>query len=172
MKKILLVSKFLLLFIFNLYSQKKSFSIGVGPSIGFAVGNESYNYFFKNAVGGAIQASYGVTKLGSIISTVSYQSIGAKNAPVTKTNFSQFKLGYKTGFLNSGFFLTADAGIAGYQKKLNKLILSTAVGYSFKISPTGNIDIFPSYSIIPVTSFNSMWLSANVLIRFNIPKKK
>lgn len=165
---------FCLLFVIaiSVFSQKSTFSIGVGPSIGFALGNESYNYYYKNAVGGLVQANYGVTKLGSIIGSVSYQSIGAKNFPVKKSSLTQIKVGYKTGFLNSGFFVAADGGVAGYGGQLNKLVASTAIGYSFKLTSSATIELFPAYSFIARTPNNSMWLTANAVFLFKFPKKK
>ena len=172
MQKIVML---IIVFIFitsYVFSQKNAFSIAAGPSVGFAIGNQSHNYYYKNAVGGTLQANYGVTKLGTITATFTYLSIGAKNLPVTKTSLTQIKLGYKTGFLNSGFFAAADAGLSGYYKGLNDFVFSASAGYSFKVSSSSYIDMFPAYSIIAGTPNNKMWLTANALFRFNLPKKK
>ncbi len=156
----------------TVFSQKNTFSIGAGPTVGFALSNQNHNYYYKNAVGGTVQANYSVTKLGTITATVSYLSIGAKNQPVTKTSLTQIKAGYKTGFLNSGFFAAADAGISGYDKGLNNFVFSVAAGYSFKVSSSSYIDLFPAYSVIAGTPNNNMWLTANALFRFKLQKKK
>jgi hypothetical protein len=172
MKKFVIVLSSMLFITTIVFSQKNIFSIGIGPTVGFAVGNQSYNYYYKNAVGGTVQLNYSVTKLGTITAAASYLSIGAKNQPATKTSFAQIKAGYKTGFLNSGFFAAADAGIAGYNKGLDNFIFSVAAGYSFKLSSSSYIDLFPAYSVIADTPNNNMWLTANALFRFKLQKKK
>lgn len=170
MKKFVIVLSSILFFTTVVFSQKNIFSIGAGPTVGFAIGNQNHNYYYKNAVGGTLQANYGVTKLGTITAAVSYLSIGAKNKPVTKTSLTQIKAGYKTGFLNSGFFVAADAGIAGYHKGLNNFVFGVAAGYSFKVSSSSYIDLFPAYSFIAGPN-NNMWLTATALFRYSFKKK-
>lgn len=172
MTKVVTVFSIMVFITLSVFSQKNTFSIAVGPSVGFAISNQSHNYYYKNAVGGIMQANYGVTKLGTITATASYLFIGAKNLPVTKTSLTQFKLGYKTGFLNSAFFVAADAGLSGYKGGLNNFVFSAAAGYSFKVSSSSYIDLFPAYSIIVGTPNNNMWLTANALFRFKLQKKK
>ncbi|MCY7290657.1 MAG: hypothetical protein LH615_00595 [Ferruginibacter sp.] len=110
--------------------------------------------------------------MGTVIGTISYQAIGAKNLPFTNSSLTQIKLGYKTGFLNSGFFAAADAGVSGYYKGLNDFVVGVAVGHSFKVSPSSYIDLFPAFSIMPDSWGNNLWLTANALFRFNLQKKK
>lgn len=172
MKKVVTVLCSMLFITTIVFSQKNTFSIGAGPTVGFALGNQNYNYYYKNAVGGTVQANYSVTKLGTITATVTYLSIGVKNQPVSKTSLAQLKVGYKTGFLNSGFFTSADAGLSGYNKGLDNFVFSVAAGYSFKLSSSSYIDLFPAYSVIAGTPNNKMWLTANALFRFKLQKKK
>lgn len=172
MKKLIAVFSLIFLITLTAFSQKNTFSIGGGPSVSFALGNQNHNYYYKNGFGATLQANYGVTKLGTVTGTISYLSIGAKNPPVSNTSLTQIRVGYKTGFLNSGFFAAADAGISGYKNGLNNFVVSTAIGYSIKVSSYSFIDLFPSYSIITRTPNNKMWLSANALFRFKLQKKK
>jgi hypothetical protein len=155
-------------------SQQGVHSLGAGPAIGFPVSNQNFTYYYKNGMGGSLQANFGVTKLGSVTVHFIHLSIGAKQPPVSKTSLTFLKAGYRTRFLNSGFFVGADAGLAEYGSfKLanSNFVLGGTVGYSFKISKGSYIDLFPSYNQILGTLSNSMWLNANVLYRINLTKK-
>lgn len=172
MKKLVIILSSVCFVVYNGFSQKKIFSIGAGPSINFVISNANHNFYYKNGVGGTVQLNYGVTKLGTVTVTGSYLSIGAKNPPVTNTSITQLKAGYKTGFLNSGFFAAADAGlILNKRAGGNSYVFSASAGYSFKISSSSYIDLFPAYSIVTGSNSN-MWLTANALFRFKLPKKK
>ena len=175
MKKLLAVSCIVFFISTNTFSQKHTLFVGAGPAIGFPVANSNFTYYYKNALGGTVQANYGVTKLGSISTTVSYFFIGAKNQPVTKkTSLTMIKAGYRTNFLNSGFFASADAGLAKYGSGAvgSNFVIGAAAGYSFKVSKTSYIDLYPAYNLILGTPNNKMWLTANVLFRFNVKKTK
>lgn len=154
------------------FCQKGVISIGVGPSLGFPVANSNFSYYYKNGVGGSLQANFGVSKLGSITTNITYLSIGAKNLPVTGVGSLKFvKVGYRTSFLNSKFFAGADAGIAPYGSGNSYFVIGGSVGYSFKISKKSYIDFFPTYSKIFRTPGNARWLTVNVLYRLNSKKK-
>ncbi len=173
MKKILSGSLILTLCTIQAMGQKGIFSIGAGPVIGVPVSNSNFSYYYKKAIGPTIVANYGVTKLGSITTTVSYFFIGAKNQPVSNTSLTMIKAGYKTNFLNSGFFASGDAGLAKYGSAgSSNFVIGAAAGYSFKISKASYIDLFPAYNLIVGTPNNNMWLTANVLFRFNLKKTK
>ena len=172
MKKILTASVISLMVCSQAFCQKGVFSIGVGPSIGFPVSNKNFSYYFKNGIGGSLQANFGVSKLGSITTNVLFVSIGAKQLPVTnKSSLTLIKTGYRTNFLNSGFFVGADAGLARYSSGSGHFVIGGTAGYSFKISKGSYIDLFPTYSQIFGTLNNNMWLTTNVLYRFNLKKK-
>ena len=172
MKKLLAVSFIVFFISTNTFSQKHTLFVGAGPAIGFPVANSNFTYYYKNALGGTVQVNYGVTKLGSVSTTVSYFFIGAKNQPVTKTSLTMIKAGYRTNFLNSGFFVSADAGLAKYGSVgSSNFAIGAAAGYSFKVSKTSYIDLYPAYNFIK-TPNNNMWLTANVLFRFNVKKTK
>jgi hypothetical protein len=149
--------------------QKGTFFLGLGPTAGFPVSNNNFSYYYKNGIGGSLQSSFGVSKLGSITIYASYISIGAKNPPVTKTSLYFFKTGYRTNFTDSRFFVSTDAGVARYSGSVH-FVLGGLVGYSFKISNKTYIDLFPSYNQIIGTLSNSRWLTANILYRFNLRK--
>ncbi len=171
MKKFVIGLSSILFFTTFVFSQKSIYSISAGPVVGFAIDNPNHNYYYKNAVGGIVHLNYGVTKLGTITAAVSYLSIGVKNKPVSKTSLTQIKAGYKREFLNSGFFVAADAGIAGYNKQLNNFVFGVAAGYSFKVSSSCYIDLFPAYNVIAGSPNNNMWLTANALFRYSFNKK-
>jgi len=172
LKKLLSVS-FIVFFISSkAFCQKHTLFVSAGPVIGVPVSNSNFRYYFKNALGGTAQLNYGVTQLGSITTSVSYFHIGAKNQPVTKTSLTMIKAGYRTNFLKSGFFASADAGLAGYGSDISNFVIGAAAGYSFKVSKTSYIDLFPAYNLIVGTGSNNMWLTANVLYRFNLKKTK
>ena len=171
MKKLLFIS-FISIFISSFtFSQKGAFFVGVGPSAGFPVSNNNFSYYYKNGFGGSLQTNFGVSKLGSVTINVLYISIGAKNPPVHKTSLRLIKIGYRTGFLNSRFFVSADEGLARYGSGTNFIVFGGTAGYSFKISKEACIDLFPSYNQIIGTGFNRMWLTANVLYCVNLKKK-
>jgi len=170
MKKLLFVS-FLGIFISSYTFSQKGLSVGVGPSLGFPVSNSNFSYYFKNGVGGSLQANFGVSKLGSITANVLFISIGAKHLPVTKTSLTMIKMGYRTSFLNSNFFVGADAGLARYGSGTSHFVIGGTAGYSFKVSKASYIEVFPSYSQIVGTGNNRMWLTANFLYRVSFKKK-
>ncbi len=155
----------------NIFSQKGEISIGVGPSLGFPIGNKNFTYYYKTGIGGTVQANFGMTKFGSIITAVTVVSIGAKNLPVAKTSLTLIKAGYKTGFSNSSFFAATDAGLAFYGGGKKHLAIGGAIGYTFKLSKSSSIDVFPAYNVVLGTASNSMWLTANVLYRFSLKKR-
>ncbi len=171
MKKILTTTAICIIVCSQLIAQKGVFSIGVGPSMAVPVSNNNFSYYFKNGIGGSLQANFGVSKLGSITTNVLYVFIGAKNQPVTKTSLRLIKFGYRTNFLNSGFFVGTDAGLARYGSGSSHFVIGGTIGYSFKISKASYIDLFPSFSYISGTGSNRTWLTANVLYRFNLKKK-
>lgn len=155
-------------------SQQGVHSLGAGPAMGFPAFNQNFSYYYKNGMGGALQANFGVTKLGSVTVHFIHLSIGDKQPPVSKTSLTFFKAGYRTHFLDSRFFVGADAGLAEYGSfnlANGNLVLGGTIGYSFKVSKSSYIDLFPSYNQILGTGNNSMWLTANVLYRFNLTKK-
>lgn len=172
MKKKVIISVLCLITYHQVLCQKGEISIGIGPSFGLPVFNKNFSYYYKNGIGGSVQAMFSVSKLGSITTNVLFISIGAKNLPVT-TNSSLIlaKAGYRTNFSDSRFFVGADGGLAKYRSGVSKFIISGTVGYSFRISKNSFIDLFPSYNLILKTGSNSMWLNANVLYRFNFSKK-
>ena len=161
------------MFFFQADAQKGTHSVGIGPSLGIPVSNKNFSYYYKNGIGGSLQANFGLTKLGSVTANVLFVSIGAKNLPVTsKTSLTLIKVGYRTNFSDSRFFVSADGGLANYLKGSKYFVVAATVGYSFKISKGSYIDLFPSYTHILRTPSNSIWLTANVLYRFNINGKK
>ena len=172
MKKILFIVFISLMFFFQADAQKGTHSVGIGPSLGIPVSNKNFSYYYKNGIGGSLQANFGLTKLGSVTANVLFVSIGAKNLPITsKNSLTLIKVGYRTNFSDSRFFVSADGGLANYRKGSKYFIVAAAVGYSFKISKGSYIDLFPSYAHILKTPSNSIWLTANILYRLNIKKK-
>lgn len=156
--------------------QKGSVWLSGGPSLGFAVSNKNFSYYYKNGVGGNLQANFGVARLGSITAHLSYLSFGAKNLPVTDASSSTLlKAGYQTYFSNSGFFVGADAGFSFYGYGIfsgrTRFVAGATVGYSFKIVKKNYIDIFPSYNQVFSTPNNNKWLMANICYRFGLTKK-
>ncbi len=170
MKKQLLISGVFILILSNTYCQKGSFFVGIGPSIGFPFSNKNFSYYYKNGIGGSLQSSFGVSKLGSITISVLYVSIGAKHPPVTKSSLTLMKAGYRTNFSDSRFFVGTDAGLARYSSGSSHFVISGMAGYSFKISKKAYIDLFPSYNQIIGSLSNGRWLTANILYRFNLKK--
>jgi hypothetical protein len=154
-----------------LFCQKGTVFLGLGPTAGFPVSNNNFSYYYKNGFGGSLQSGFGVSKLGSITIYASYISIGAKHPSVTKSSLTLTKIGYRTNFSDSRFFVSSDAGIAQYGSGSRRFVISGTAGYSFKISNKTYIDLFPSYNQIIGTLSNSRWLTANILYRFNLRKK-
>ena len=172
MKKIVATSVISLMVCTQVFCQKGGYSVGLGPSLGFPVFNNNFSYYYKNGIGGSVQANFAVSKLGSITTNVLLISIGAKNLPVTnKSSLTLIKAGYKTNFLNSGFFVGIDAGLARYGSGNSNFVIGGTVGYTFTVSKRSYIDLFPSYNRILGTGNNNMWLTANVLYRFNLKRK-
>lgn len=172
MKKVLITSVICIIVYSQAFCQKGVFSIGVGPTMGFPVSNKNFSYYYKNGIGGSLMANFGVSKLGSITTNILYISMGAKNPPViNKISLTLIKVGYRTNFSDSRFFTGADAGLAKYGSGSSHFVIGGMVGYSFKISKGSYIDLFPSYSQIFGTGNNRMWLTANVLYRFDLKKK-
>ncbi len=154
------------------FCQKGVFSVGVGPAMGFPVSNKNFSYYYKNGVGGSLQANFGVSKLGSITTNILYISMGPKHFPViNKISLTLIKVGYRTNFSDSRFFADANAGLARYGSGSSYFVIGGTVGYSFKISKRSYIDLFPSYSQIFGTGNNRMWLTINALYRFDLKKK-
>ena len=155
------------------FCQKGIITIGAGPVMGFPVSNKNFSYYYKNGIGGSLQANIGMTKLGSITTKVFFLSMGAKKPPVTeKTSLTIIKGGYRTNFSDSRFFVDADAGFAKYGSGNGHFVIGGTVGYSFEISKGSYIDLFPSYSQIFGTGSNRMWLTAHVLYRFSLKNKR
>lgn len=152
---------------------KRGFSIGVGPSHGLPVSNSNFSYYWKNGLGGTLQAQIGVTKLGSLVTNVSIINSAAKNLPVTNSvSLKLIKVGYRTNFSDSRFFVCADAGLAQYGSGSSHFVIGGTIGYTFKIFKGSYIDLFPTYNNIFGTGFNKQWLITNVIYRFNLNKKK
>ena len=173
MKKIIVSSVIGSMLCFTAFCQKGVFSIGVGPSHGLPVSNSNFSYYWKNALGGSMQAQFGLTKLGSIVTNVSIINSAAKNLPITSSaTLKLIKVGYRTNFLNSGFFVGTDAGLAQYGSGSSHFVVGGTVGYTFKISKGSYIDLFPTFNNIFRTGFNKQWLITNVIVRFDLNKKK
>lgn len=173
MKKIVISTVISLIVFYPAFCQKGIYSIGLGPSVGFPWFNKNFSYYYKNGIGGFLQTNFGVAKLGSVTANILLLSIGAENLPVTNNlSLTMIKVGYKTNFLNSGFFTSADAGLARYGSGSSNFVIGGIVGYSFEFSKDSYIDLFPSYSLILGTGNNNMWLTANILYRISFKKKK
>ena len=72
--------------------QKGSVWLSGGPSMGFAVSNKNFSYYYKNGIGGNLQANFGTAQLGSVTAHLSY-------LPVTDASSSTLlKAGYQTYF--------------------------------------------------------------------------
>jgi hypothetical protein len=176
-KKIVTIS-FINIFISScLFSQKGLVSIGAGPAMGIPFSNKNFSYYYENGIGGSIQSNIGMTKLGSITANFLVVSIGAKRLPVTdNSSLTLLKIGYRTNFSDSRFFVSADMGLARYGSinllSNSNFVIGGILGYSFTVSKESYIDLFPSYILILGTPNNNMWLTANVLYRFNLRKKK
>lgn len=165
---------FLLVFFFSvtlLNGQKGKITMGIGPQISFPTSGKNFSYYYKNGYGGLIEVDFGVTKLGYVTSTVSYQNMQPKNLPVTgELNLSIVKAGYKTRFLNSGFFTAADAGIAKYGGGKSNFLLGFTIGHSFRLSDKSGLDIFSSCNQVLGTGINNLWV--NIGAGWNINLKK
>ncbi len=171
MKKIVTSLVIVFMFCSQVFCQKEGYSVGLGPSVGFPVFNNNFSYYYKNGIGGSVLANFGVSKLGSITANILFISIGTKQLLITtKSSLTLIKVGYKTNFLKSGFFVGADAGLAKYRSGSNNFVVGGTIGYSFKVSKGSYFDLFPSYNLILGTGNNNMWLTANVLYRFNLKR--
>lgn len=170
MKKQLLISIVFISIFSNAFCQKGSLFVGLGPAIGFPFSNKNFSYYYKNGIGGSLHSNIGIAKLGSIIISVQHISIGAEHPPVSKTSLTMIKTGYRTNFSGSKFFASTDAGLARYGSGSSHFVIGGTVGYSFKISKKAYIDLFPTYNQIIGTLTNGMWLTANILCRFNLKK--
>lgn len=156
--------------------QKGSVWLSGGPSMGFAVSNKNFTYYYKTGWGGNLQANYGTARLGSVTMHLSYLSFAPKNLPITDASSSTLlKAGYQTHFLNSGFFVGADVGFSFYGKGifsgLTRFVAGATVGYSFQLFKNNYIDIFPSYNQVFSSPNNNSWLIANIRYRFRLNKK-
>lgn len=160
----------------NGYSQKGTVTIGAGPSAGVAAFNENFTYYYKTGFGANVQGNFGITRLGSVTTEISYLSFGAKNLPITKAISSTVvKAGYQTYFNKSMLFTGADAGFSFYGSGIfsgrTRFVAGVRVGYSFKLSGSHYIDIIPSYNQVFSTPNNNRWFILHANVRFKLKKK-
>ena len=85
--------------------QKGSVWLSGGPSMGFAVSNKNFSYYYKNGIGGNLQANFGTAQLGSVTAHLSYLSFGAKKFTSNGCQFlNTFKSGVSDLFFELWFF--------------------------------------------------------------------
>lgn len=164
----------------TLYGQKGINSIGVGTKMGIPFSSKNFTYYYKD-IGVSLQAGFGVTKLGTVKLGISYLFIGVNRDTVSKSRSRSLTLvqtGYRTHFLNSGFFVQAEGGLAiigsnGLTKgSTANWIIGVSGGYTFKLNSSSFIDISPSLSIIGRNLIaDRLWISGNIMYRFNLKKK-
>lgn len=160
----------------HIYCQRGGISVGLGPVFGGAVSNNNFNYYYKLGIGGALNVNYGLTKLGSITTSLFFLQIPGKRSGINRISLTMSKIGYRTNFSDSKFFIVADAGIAQYGSTIfngtAKFVAGGSMGYSFKFSAREYLDIFPSYSVIFRTPLNSKWLTGNFIYRIYLKNKR
>ncbi|MGQ0739233.1 MAG: hypothetical protein ACT4OJ_09260 [Bacteroidota bacterium] len=179
MKKLLLV-----LFSFSgLFAagQKGINSLGAGVRMRFPYSAGSYSAEYRD-IGPSFQAALGVTKLGYVQFGISSMMINLKNTTPNRGNtLTIFQTGYRSHFLNSGFFVQADGGLALRGRKnvsggpVTSWIAGAGGGYSFKLSIISFLDISTSGNIMfnpGRHSINNYWIFGNAVYRFNLKKKK
>ena len=173
------IISFLLLQLYCLgaFAQKGVNQLGVGGKfvqpLFSRFATTHYKYF-----GAGLQAGFGVTKLGSIETNISYLFFNAaNNSQNGKSNVLLLQGGYRSHFLNSGFFVEADGGLffGGGGNGFKYIIGTVGGGYSFKVKTVSFIDLsfFGNiYSGIGKYSLsNGIWLNGNVMYRFILKKK-
>ena len=168
-------------FSFFANGQKGTNSLGIGVKMRFPFSQSSYSAEYRD-IGPNLQANWGVTKLGSVQAWLSHIFINLNGHDSTAGRSITFlQAGYRSYFLNSGFFVQADAGLLLWGRgKIKGSIVSSWIGgagggYSFKLSSTSFLDISPSANIMFNTGkyklTNSLWIIGNVTYRFNLKGK-
>jgi hypothetical protein len=164
----MLIAIFLVSVVFslNIYGQKGTISVTLGPSGSFVLANQNFSYYYKNGMGGIVQASFGVSKLGSVIANYSYYKIGTRHSTTGNMKLNCLKLGFHSFFSNSMFFFQADGGLV-FNGDDKNFIVGISPGYSLKLSQKSSIDFFPSINQVFGNSSNT-WLFANIGYRLKL----
>lgn len=178
MKNLLLV---LSLFISSqTIAQINKSSISFGPTFCDPLNGSGIKHF-KTGIGAGMRGFYPVSRNGSLMVNASYVSFAPQPKNTTSYSLTTFKIGYKTFFNHSNFYVYADAGIVVITAK-DKLYpnLSTTTttglglgfGYSLPVTKNSYIDISPGLNLNNAALFGRrLSPELNVSYRINLSKK-
>lgn len=162
-------------------AQNKSFSVGIGPTLGLPF-NSNYNIPW----GLSVKSQLGLTKLGFVHGDVTYLRTKSVRQPGQfNVSVVNIKAGYSSYFkASSGFFITADAGLSvesynttrkdsfNYNNNYS-FIAGAGLGYSFRLKNNSFIDLTPTVNYVSnPRSISRLWCIINMTYRFNVRAKR
>lgn len=163
-------------------AQNKSFSLGIGPSVGIP-----FNSNYSTPLGLSIKPQFEINKLSSVFGDVTYFRAKSAGQPL-KFNVSivNIKAGYKSYIKSSsGLFILTDAGLSvesynsngkdtfNFNRNNNySFIAGGGIGYSFRLKNNSFIDLIPTVNYVTnPRSISRFWGIINIAYRFNFKAK-